>query len=148
MKRILLPIIAVLALGCSTNDESNSEVVDTRTVEEINAERGDPCECIDTKTIELNQLLASIEEHNTSEKLNEAIASMMDGCMKTIGHVEADLAWSKNLTTCESFGPLRDALIEVRNRVKMLKESEQQEFVNENESGASEVLNKLQNSAY
>ena len=43
-----------------------------------NAERGDPCECIETKTVELDKLLASIEEHNTSDKLKEAIASMME----------------------------------------------------------------------
>lgn len=145
---ILLPIFAVIAIGCSTTEDSNSEIVDTRTVEEINAERGDPCECIETKTVELDKLLASIEEHNTSDKLKEAIASMMDGCMTTLGHVEADLAWSKSLTACESFGPLRDALIDVRNRVKILKESEQQEFVEDHGEGASEVLNNLQKSAY
>ena len=44
MKKFILPLIAVTAIGCSSSPEQNEDAVDNRTVEEINAERGDPCD--------------------------------------------------------------------------------------------------------
>ena len=68
--------------------------------------------------------------------------------MATIGHVEADLAWAKSLKECESFSAIRDAMIEVKNAVVTLKESEQKEYIEGDDTEAAEVLNKLQKSAY
>lgn len=149
MKKFIIPFIAVVAIGCSTVPESQEEVVE-KTVEEINAERGDPCECIDSKIEIIDGFIAELDEgkYSTSELLNKAFSATMDGCMATLGHLEADLAWAKSLKDCERFSVIRDAMIEVKNAVISLKESEQKKFVEDENTEASEVLNKLQESAY
>ena len=89
------------------------------------------------------------EAFATSEILNKALATTMDGCLATLGHVEADLAWAQQLKECESFGSIREAMIEVKNAVMSLKDDEQSEFLEDVEDGgASEVLDKLQDSAH
>ena len=150
MKKFILPIIAVTAIGCSSSPEQNKDVVDNRTVEEINAERGDPCDCIESKIEVLDGFISEVREgkYSTSELLNKAFTATMDGCMATLGHVEADLAWAKSLKECESFSTIRDAMIEVKNAVLTIKESEQKDFVEGVDNEASEVLNKLQKSEY
>ena len=150
MKKFILPLIAVTAIGCSSSPEQNKDAVDNRTVEEINAERGDPCDCIESKIEVLDGFISEVREgkYSTSELLNKAFTATMDGCMATLGHVEADLAWAKSLKECESFSTIRDAIIEVKNAVLTIKESEQKDFVEGEDNEASEVLNKLQKSEY
>ena len=150
MKRFILPIIAVIAIGCSSSPDQNEYTVYHRTVDEINAERGEPCDCIDSKIEVINGFISEVKEgkYSTSELLNKAFSTTMDGCMATLGHVEADLAWAKSLKECESFSAIRDAIIEVKNAVETLKESEQKKFVEEDDIEAAEVLNKLQKSVY
>lgn len=150
MKKFILPLIAVTAIGCSSSPEQNKDAVDNRTVEEINAERGDPCDCIESKIEVLDGFISEVREgkYSTSELLNKAFTATMDGCMATLGHVEADLAWAKSLKECESFSTIRDAMIEVKNAVLTIKESEQKDFVEGEDNEASEVLNKLQKSEY
>ena len=150
MKRFILPLIAVTAIGCSSSPNQNEDTVYHRTVDEINAERGDPCDCIDSKIEVIDGFISEVKEgkYSTSELLNKAFSATMDGCMSTLGHVEADLAWAKSLKECESFSIIRDAMIEVKNAVITLKESEQKKFVEEDDIEAAEVLNKLQKSVY
>ena len=150
MKRFIIPLIAVIAIGCSSSPDQNEYTVYHRTVDEINAERGDPCDCIDSKIEVIDGFISEVKEgkYSTSELLNKAFSATMDGCMATLGHVEADLAWAKRLKECESFSAIRDAMIEVKNEVVSLKENEQKEFVEGDETEAAEVLNKLQKSAY
>jgi len=150
MKKFILPLIAVIAIGCSSSPEQNEDTVDNRTVEEINAERGDPCDCIESKIEVLDGFISEVKEgkYSTSELLNKAFTAKMDGCMATLGHVEADLAWAKSLKECESFSAIKDAMIEVKNAVVTLKENEQKEFLEEVDNEAAEVLNKLQNNEY
>ena len=150
MKRLILPLIAIAAIGCSSSPKQNEETGYHKTVEEINAERGDPCDCIDSKIEVIDGFISEVKEgkYSTSEILNKAFSATMDGCMATLGHVEADLAWAKSLKECESFNAIRDAMIEVKNAVVTLKESEQNQFVEGDDTEAAEVLNKLQKSAY
>ncbi len=150
MKKFILPLIAVTAIGCSSSPEQNEDAVDNRTVEEINAERGDPCDCIESKIEVLDGFISEVREgkYSTSELLNKAFTATMDGCMATLGHVEADLAWAKSLKECEGFSTIRDAMIEVKNAVLTIKESEQKDFIEGVDNEASEVLNKLQKSEY
>ena len=150
MKKFILPLIAVTVIGCSSSPDQNENTVDNRTVEEINAERGDPCDCIESKIEVLDGFISEVREgkYSTSELLNKAFTATMDGCMATLGHVEADLAWAKSLKECESFSTIRDAMIEVKNAVVTIKESEQKDFVEGEDNEASEVLNKLQKSEY
>ena len=153
MKKTLLPLIAIVAFGCSSSSESTPEVevVVERTVEEINAERGDPCDCIESKIEVIDTFIAEVHEgkFSTSELLNKAFSATMDGCLATLGNVEADLAWSQKLKECESFSTIRDAMIEVKNQVMSLKENEQNEYVEDiDEGGATEVLDKLKESAH
>ena len=149
MKNLILPFIAFVAIGCSSPAESTPEVVEERTVEEINAERGNPCDCIESKLATLDVFIQEVksEAFATSEILNKAFATTMDGCLATIGHVEADLAWAQQLKDCESFGLIREAMIEVKNAVMSLKDKEQSEFISDLDDGATEVLDKLQESA-
>ena len=150
MKRFILPLIAVIAIGCSSSPEQNEATVYHRTVEEINVERGDPCDCIESKIEVLDGFISEVKEgkYSTSELLNKAFTATMDGCMATLGHVEADLAWAKSMKECESFSAIRDAMIKVKNAVVTLKESEQKEFVEGDDNEAEQVLNKLQKSEY
>tara|TARA_Y100000739_G_C20441193_1_gene387914 strand:- start:32 stop:493 length:462 start_codon:yes stop_codon:yes gene_type:complete len=153
MKKTLLPLIAIVAIGCSSSLESppEVEVVVETTVEEINAERGDPCDCIESKIEVIDAFIAEVHEgkFSTSELLNKAFSATMDGCLATLGHVEADLAWSQQLKECESFSTIRDAMIEVKNQVMLLKDNEQNEFVDDiDEGGSTEVLDKLKESAH
>ena len=143
-------LLAFVAIGCSSSPEQNEDKVDHKTVEEINAERGDPCECIDSKIEVIDGFISEVKEgkYSTSKLLNKAFSATMDGCMATLGHVEADLAWAKSLKECEGFSAIRDAMIEVKNAVITLKESEQKEYIEGDDTEAAEVLNKLQKSAY
>ena len=75
MKKFILPLIAVTAIGCSSSPEQNEDAVDNRTVEEINAERGDPCDCIESKIEVLDGFISEVKEgeYSTSELLNKAL---------------------------------------------------------------------------
>ena len=150
MKNLILPLIAFVAIGCSSTSESTPEVAAERTVEEINADRGNPCDCIESKLATIDGFLEEVnsEAFATSEILNKAFATTMDGCLATIGHVEADLAWAQQLKDCESFGAIREVMIEVKNAVMSLKDKEQSEFIEGLDDGATEVLDKLQESAH
>ena len=150
MKNLILLLIAFVAIGCSSPSESTPEVTAERTVEEINADRGNPCDCIESKLATLDGFIDEVksEAFATSEILNKAFATTMDGCLATIGHVEADLAWAQQLKDCESFGEIREVMIEVKNAVMSLKDKEQSEFIEGLDDGATEVLDKLQESAY
>lgn len=150
MKNLILLLIAFVAIGCSSSSESTPEVAAERTVEEINADRGNPCDCIESKLATLDGFIDEVKSESfaTSEILNKAFATTMDGCLATIGHVEADLAWAQQLKDCESFGAIREVMIEVKNAVMSLKDKEQSEFIEGLDDGATEVLDKLQESAH
>jgi hypothetical protein len=150
MRKFILPIIAIIAIGCSSPLESTPDDAVERTVEEINAERGDPCDCIESKLATIDEFIEEVkaEAYATSDILNKAFATTMDGCLATLGHVEADLAWAQQLKDCESFGAIREAMIEVKSAVMSLKNEEQSEYLEDVDDGASEVLDKLQDSAH
>ena len=143
-------LLAIVAISCSSGSEPSGDVPEERTVEQINAERGDPCDCIESKIEIIDGFIEEVraEAYSTSEVLNKAFETTMDGCLATLGHVEADLAWAQQLKDCESFGEIRDAMIEVKNAVMSLKDKEETDFVEEVDAGASEVLDKLQESAH
>ena len=62
MKRFIIPLIAVIAIGCSSSPEQHEDTVYHRTVEEINAERGDPCDCIDSKIEVIDGFISEVKE--------------------------------------------------------------------------------------
>ena len=118
-------------------------------MEEINADRGDACECIDSALLKLNAFLEVMNdaEYSTSKSLNDGLSLTMSGCMTPKGQKEADLAWSEAISKCESFEEVREAMFQVRERAVVLKDLAQDEFVNQtkdtNGLGAEGVLNRL-----
>jgi hypothetical protein len=149
MNKILIACIALFAIGCSTASEPEVEVVVERTVEEINAERGDPCECVTSKIESIDAFIAELTDGKflSSIDLNKAFAETMDGCMKPVGNKAADIAWSLSMKGCEAFEAIREAMIKVRDAAASLKSSEQEEFMEDVESGASDILEKLKEGA-
>lgn len=144
-----LASVALFAMSCGDGNSAGSdgdapERATMADVEEINAKRGDACECVDSKLTATNEFIAKAEagEFATTAELNSTFAAVMDGCMKPIGHAEADFVWSQKMMECESFSAIKDALIKVQTLSRDLKLAEQEEFVEGR--AASEVLDKLQ----
>ena len=50
MKKFIIPVIALLAVGCVTDTatESQNKVIKI-SIEELNAHRGDQCDCVNEK---------------------------------------------------------------------------------------------------
>ncbi|PCJ80226.1 MAG: hypothetical protein COA49_09605 [Bacteroidetes bacterium] len=148
-----LSLFFISSCGTETSSDSatlNSE--DTKnelTVEEINADRGDACDCVNTTLLEIDSFTERMNagEYKTSQDLNAGLASAMSGCMQLTGHKEADKVWSQQMSECESFSKVRHAMMEVRDKALALKNAEQEDFVkdvkNENNIGASGVLDRL-----
>jgi hypothetical protein len=138
---LLVPFLCMTTIGCDaegTAKEASQDVSTELTVEEMNADRGDACECIDSALLKLNAFL---------EVMNEALSLTMSGCMTPKGQKEADHAWSAAISKCESFVEVREAMFQVRERAVVLKDLEQDEFVNQtkdsNGLGAEGILNRL-----
>ena len=150
MKKFIIPVIALLPIGCGTDAESESlnEVVEV-SIEELNAHRGDPCDCVNAKLEVIDAIQADIDagKHTTTESLSDAINETLDGCMASVNHKEADLAWANSLKGCETFGSMVQGMANIHATLLNLKQSAEQEFVQAVE-GASGVLDKLQESAY
>ena len=150
MKKFIIPVIALLPIGCGTDAESESlnEVVEV-SIEELNAHRGDPCDCVNAKLEVIDAIQADIDtgKHTTTESLSDAINETLDGCMASVNHKEADLAWANSLKGCETFGSMVQGMANIHATLLNLKQSAEQEFVQDVE-GASDVLDKLQESAY
>ena len=131
MKKFILPFIALVAIGCGNDSSVESTDVYERTVEEINSERGDPCDCINDKIDAVDVFLAEIKEgkYSSSDALNKALETTMDGCMAPIGHREVDIAWSESLKGCETYGSIIEAMVTIQAAVNEMKTAEQNEFV-------------------
>ena len=149
---LLVPVLCMTTIGCDaegTAKEVSQDVATELTVEEINADRGDACECIDSALLKLNAFLEVMNdaEYSTSKSLNDGLSLTMSGCMTPKGQKEADLAWSEAISKCESFEEVREAMFQVRERAVVLKDLAQDEFVNQtkdtNGLGAEGVLNRL-----
>ena len=149
---LLIPVLCMTTIGCDaegTAKEVSQDVATELTVEEINADRGDACECIDSALLKLNAFLEVMNdaEYSTSKSLNDGLSVTMSGCMTPKGQKEADKAWSAAITKCASFVQVREAMFQVRERAVVLKDLEQDEFVNQtkdsNGQGASEILDRL-----
>jgi hypothetical protein len=149
-------IFFIATTGCGV-DSTETEVLQDETkeftVEEINADRGDACECIDASLLKITSFVEKMdaEEFSTSQSLNLGLSIAMSGCMEIKGHREADKAWSEAMSKCESFVLIRDAMLQVRNRALVLKEREQDEFAknidDSNGLGVSEILDRLRDGA-
>ena len=149
---LLVPVLCLTTIGCDaegTAMQASQDVATELTVEEINADRGDACECIDSALLKLNAFLEVMNdaEYSTSKSLNDGLSLTMSGCMTPKGQKEADLAWSEAISKCESFEEVREAMFQVRERAVVLKDLAQDEFVNQtkdtNGLGAEGVLNRL-----
>ena len=149
---LLVPVLCLTTIGCDaegTAMQASQDVATELTVEEINADRGDACECIDSALLKLNAFLEEMNdaEYSTSKSLNDGLSLTMSGCMTPKGQKEADLAWSEAISKCESFEEVREAMFQVRERAVVLKDLAQDEFVNQtkdtNGLGAEGVLNRL-----
>ena len=157
---LLVPVLCMTTIGCdaegtaeepSQDDaaEAIQDVATELTVEEINADRGDACECIDSALLKLNAFLEVMNdaEYSTSKSLNDGLSLTMSGCMTPKGQKEADRAWSAAISKCESFEEVREAMFQVRDRAIVLKDLEQEEFVNQtkdsNGQGAEGILDRL-----
>ena len=149
---LLVAVLCMTTIGCDaegTAKEVSQDVATELTVEEINADRGDACECIDSALLKLNAFLEVMNdaEYSTSKSLNDGLSRTMSGCMSPKGQKEADSAWSAAIANCESFVQVREAMFQVRERAVVLKDLEQDEFVNQtkdsNGLGAEGILNRL-----
>ena len=149
---ILFSIFCITTTGCDVEDaaqEASQDVPKELTVEEINADRGDACECIDSALLNLNAFLEVMtdEEYSTSKSLNDGLSLAMSGCMAPKGQKEADRAWSAAISKCESFVQVREGMFQVRERALVLKNLEQEEFANKTKEskgvGAAGVLDRL-----
>ena len=153
---IVASIFFITSTGCGV-DSTEKEVIQDETkeltVEEINADRGDACECVDTSLLKITSFVEKMdaEEFSTSQTLNLGLSIAMSGCMETKGHREADKIWSEEMSKCESFVLVRDAMLQVRNRALVLKEREQDEFSKSTEEsnglGVSGILDRLRDGA-
>ena len=150
MKKFIIPVIALLAIGCGTDSvsESQNEAVAV-SIEELNAHRGDPCDCVNAKLEVIVAIQADIDagKHTTIESLNDAINETLDGCMASVKNKEADLAWANSLKGCETFGSMVKGMANIHATLLNLKQLDEQEFV-QDVDGASDVLDKLKESAY
>ena len=153
----VVSISFITTTGCngdSSENEGMKHATEELTVEEINADRGDACECVDVSLLKITSFIENMDSEEvfpTSQSLNLGLVKALSGCMDTKGHREADRAWSEAMSNCESFAMVRDAMIQVRDRTLVLKEREQEEFSkNTDESnglGVSGILDRLSDGA-
>ena len=151
-KYVLVAVLCMTTIGCDSEGAAPDAIQDIPkelTVEEINADRGDACECIDSALIKLNAFLEVMteEKYSTSKSLNAGLSLTMSGCMAPKGQREADLAWSEAISKCESFVQVREAMFQVRERALDLKDIEQDEYANKSKDsqglGAAGILDRL-----
>ena len=148
-----IPVVAIVSLsisGCSSEFESkNDSSGDSLSIEEINAERGDACDCISSTITKIDAFIVKMHsgEYKKSSDLNAALVVSMEGCMTPTGIKEADAAWSVSMSGCESFLSIREAMMSVSQTATLLKQAEQEELFKQTggASGASEILNRLSN---
>ena len=146
-----VPVVAIVSLsiyGCSFElDDTNESSEKSQSIEQINAERGDACECISNTLDRIDAFIVKMNsgEYTKSLDLNAALINAMKGCMTPTGHQEADAAWSASMSGCESFLSIREAMILVSQKAALLKQSEQEELLNQTEgnSDADKILNRL-----
>lgn len=141
----LISTFTLITAGCAS--ESNDAEAPRATiadVEEINAERGNPCDCVDSKLGATEDFLtrAKAAEFATVNELNVAFAEILKGCMEPIGHKEADFVWSQKMMECANFNSIREAMISIQTVSRDIKLQEQEDFTDGRP--ASEVLDKLQ----
>ena len=149
---VLVAVLCMTTIGCDSEGTSPDAIQDIPkelTVDEINADRGDACECIDSALLKLNAFLEVMTEdkYSTSKSLNDGLSQTMSGCMAPKGQREADLAWSEAISKCESFVQVREAMFQVRERALVLKDIEQDEYANKSKDsqglGAAGILDRL-----
>ena len=161
MKRISLfkpfaffiPVVTVVSLcifGCSSELEpGNDSLSDRLSIEEINAKRGDACDCISNTIAKLDAFTLKMNsgEYKKSSDLNSALIIAMNGCMTPTGNKEADAAWSVSLSGCDSFLSIRESMMLVSETAALLKQAEQDELFKQTggANGAAEILNRLSN---
>ena len=149
---VLVAVLCMTTIGCDSEGTAPDAIQDIPkelTVEEINADRGDACECIDSALLKLNAFLEVMTEdtYSTSKSLNDGLSQTMSGCMAPKGQREADLAWSEAISKCESFVQVREAMFQVRELALVLKDIEQDEYANKSKDsqgmGAAGILDRL-----
>ena len=149
---VLVAVLCMTTIGCDSEGTAPDAIQDIPkelTVEEINADRGDACECLDSALLKLNAFLEVMTEdtYSTSKSLNEGLSLAMSGWMTPKGQREADLAWSEAISKCESFVQVREAMFQVRERALDLKNIEQDEYANKSKDsqglGAAGILDRL-----
>lgn len=147
----VIPVVAIVSLsisGCSSAlDSGNDSSVDSTSIEDINAERGDACDCISSTLVKLDAFTVKINsgEFKTSLDLNSSLIVAIKGCMTPTGNKEADEAWTVSMTGCESFLSIREAMIVISQKATLLKQAEQEELLKQTlgDGGASQILNTL-----
>ena len=151
MKNIFILLASVAIAGCSLSEaEETVAPIPEKTVEEINAERGDPCDCIDESLLAIDVFFDQMNAgaFKTSIEFNAEFSLTMQGCMQPLGHGPADVAWNSSMTECESFSVIREMMIMIQNSAEKLKVSEQEDFVSStSDEGANGVLDRLQKGA-
>jgi len=148
-----IPVVAIVSLcisGCSSELEpGNDSSSESLSIEEINAKRGDACDCISKTVTKIDAFTVKMNsgEYKKSSDLNSALIVAMKGCMTPTGNKEADAAWSVSMSGCESFPSIRESMMLVSQTAALLKQAEQEELFKQTggASGAAEILNRLSN---
>ena len=140
MKKFIFPIISLIAIGCGFDNSTDSQ---------NETHRGDPCDCVNAKLKVIDALQVDIDSGKltNTESLNEAFDKILDGCMASVNNTEADSTWTNSLKGCEKFSSMMQGMASIHAQRLKLKQSVEQEFLKDVE-GASEVLDKLQESTY
>ena len=138
--------IVVFAIGCGAEPESENNRSTVAEVEEILAEKGDACDCVNSKVDSFTAILEKAEagEYASEMDISVAVSEALKGCMEPTGNRDADVLWSQKMMECERFDGVKLTLQDIQTVFRSIKQKKQEEFVDG--KSASEVLDKLQES--
>ena len=142
---------AALLTSCGGQDAPPAEdtpVVQTPTLEDAVAQRGDPCVCVEENIEAMDGLLESLKdvEGVTSQELNIQISQMMLPCIQPTDNPTLDRMYTREMGNCPSFSALTERMTKVKDEVhqRMHKEAATEQASGlEGARGANEILDKL-----
>ena len=142
---------AAMLTSCGGQDAPPAEdtpVVQTPTLEDAVAQRGDPCVCVEENIEAMDALLEYLKDGDgvTSQELNLQISERMLPCIQPTDNRALDRMYTREMGNCPSFATLTERMVSVKDEVqqRMQKEAalEQADGL-DGAQGANEILDKL-----